>query len=202
MSGPPEAPPPPAAPSPPPLPKSSGKGPLFWILFALAGLFALCCASGLIVWFVVKSKLVEVSSASQAARDAQMTAIAETMAEDELRAANDFIAAIDEERDDDAWEMTAPAFRVLTPRDKFGELTELAASVLGRCVSKEVRTFKSRTALVGGQTTASITFAAKFEKGDGTIQVELVEVGGAWKVASWRTDSPLFLDAMKRGSGK
>ena len=201
MTGPPDAPPPPpGAPSPPPLPKA-GKGPLFWILVVLGGLFALCCAGGLVFFFAAREKFEEFAALSESERNARVSAILETASEAEVRVATEFIKAVDEERDDDAWEMTAPAFRVVTTREKFGEMTELIGEVVGRCLSKDLRNFNSKHPLGGGSTT-SLDFNAQFEKGAGTIHFDLVQIDGTWKVASWRTDSPLFLDAMKRGSGK
>jgi hypothetical protein len=35
-----------------------------------------------------------------------------------------------------------------------------------------------------------------------SIRLDLVSAGGAWKIFGWRTDSPRFVDAMKRGAGK
>lgn len=210
MTGPPDAPPPPpggdvppppGAASPPPLPKASGKGPLFWILVVLGSLLVVCCAGGLVFFFVAREKFEEFVALSPSERDARVSALLETASEAQVRAATAFIQAVDEERDDDAWEMTAPAFRVVTTREKFGELTELVGQVVGRCLSKELRNVNVKHP-IGGGSTASLDFNAKFEKGAGTIHFDLLEIDGTWKVTSWRTDSPLFLDAMKRGSGK
>lgn len=201
MSGPPDVPPPPGAASPPPVPSSSGRGPLFWILVSCGALFVLCCAGGLVVWLVVRDKFEEFANLPPEERERRMNELAASMGADELRAADEFVRAVDEERDDDAWEMTTPAFRISMPRDKFGEMTELVGNVVGRCNSKLVRTFNSRSK-IGGGSSCSLVFAAKFEKGDGTISFDLVEVNGAWKVQAWKVESPLFLDAMKRGSGK
>jgi hypothetical protein len=179
----------------------SGHGPLFWILVVLGGLFVLCCAGGLVVFFVAREKFEEFAALPESERNTRVSALLESASAEEVRAATEFTKAVDEERDDDAWEMTAPAFRVATPRDKFGELTELVGQVVGRCLEKELRNVNTKHAL-GGGATASLDFAAKFEKGDGTIHFDLAEIDGTWKVASWRVESPLFLDAMKRGSGK
>jgi hypothetical protein len=200
VTGAPDLPPPPDSP-PPPVPVQSGHGPLFWILVVLGGLFVLCCAGGLVVFFVAREKVEEFAALPESERNARVSALLESASAEEVRAASEFTKAVDEERDDDAWEMTAPAFRVATPRDKFGELTELVGQVVGRCLEKELRNVNTKHAL-GGGATASLDFAAKFEKGDGTIHFDLAEIDGTWKVASWRVDSPLFLDAMKRGSGK
>ena len=191
-------PPPPGAGGPPPIPMKSGHGPLFWILVSLGGLFVLCCAGGLIVFVVAREKFKEFAAMPE---DERKAAILEAVAGEESHAASEFIKAIDEERDEDAWAMTAPTFRVLTPRDKFAEMTELVGQVLGRCQSKHLTNANVKTQ-VGSGSTASLDYAAKFERGDGTIHLDLVKIDGTWKVASWRTDSPLFLDAMKRGSGK
>jgi hypothetical protein len=196
-----DAPPPPGAAFPPPVPVKSGHGPLFWILIAFGGLFVLCCAVGLVFFLVAREKFEEFAALPESERNARVSQLLESAAEEEVRAASEFIRAVDEERDDEAWEMTAPAFRLVMPRDKFSELTELVGQVLGRCVEKHLRTANTKN-LIGSGSTASLDFDAKFEKGDGTIHFDLVEIGGAWKVASWRTDSPLFMDAMKRGSGK
>jgi hypothetical protein len=179
----------------------SGHGPLFWILVVLGGLFVLCCAGGLVVFFVAREKVEEFAALPESERNARVSALLESASAEEVRAATEFTKAVDEERDDDAWEMTAPAFRVATPRDKFGELTELVGQVVGRCLEKELRSVNTKHAL-GGGATASLEFAAKFEKGNGTIHFDLAEIDGTWKIASWHVESPLFLDAMKRGSGK
>jgi uncharacterized protein DUF4019 len=195
------APPPPGADGPPPVPAKSGRGPLFWILVAAGGLFALCCAGGVVVFLVVREKAAEFAALPESERNARMSALLEAASEEELRAATEFTRAVDEERDDDAWAMTAPAFRLVTPREKFAELTDLVGQVVGRCLSKQLRNANVKHQF-GSGSTASLDFAAKFEKGDGTIHFDLAQIDGTWKVASWRVDSPLFLDAMKRGSGK
>ena len=201
MTGSSEVPPPPGADGPPPVPAKKGHGPLFWIAVVLGGLFAVCCAGGLVVFFVARKSFNEFAALPESERNARMSALLESGSEEQVRAATEFIQAVDEERDDDAWEMTTPAFRVSTPREKFGEMTELVGRVLGKCLSKELRNVNVKHAF-GGSSTASLVFAATFEKGEGTIHFDLAETGGTWKVASWRTESPLLLDAMKRGSGK
>jgi hypothetical protein len=200
VTGAPDLPPPPASP-PPPVPGKPGHGPLFWILVALGGLFVTCCAGGLVVFFVAREKVQEFAALPESERNARVSTILAGAADEQVRAATEFIKAVDEERDDDAWEMTAPAFRVATPRDKFGELTELVSQVVGRCLEKELRNVNTKVPLSGGSST-SLVFGAKFEKGNGTILFDLAEIDGKWKVASWRVESPLFLDAVKRGSGK
>jgi hypothetical protein len=89
----------------------------------------------------------------------------------------------------------------VTQRAKFDELTALVRTVVGRCKSKQLRSVNERVAL-GGSSTSNLVFAATFEKGEGTITMDVVSEAGSWKILSWRTNSPLFDEAMKHGAGK
>ena len=160
----------------------------------------LCGAGALLIADAAK-EWIDIARAPESERAALLSKKLGEMAADQMAATDRYLAAIDEERDDDAWEMASAAFHGSTTREKFGETAAIVRSVVGRCRSHELRSFNSNVAL-GGATTCMLQFAARFEKGDGTITMELESAGGAWKVRTWRTNSPLFDEAMKRGAGK
>jgi Protein of unknown function (DUF4019) len=189
-------------PEPPPVPSAPAKrrGLRFWLLIGVGALLAVCIGGAILVRDQVR-EWAAIANAPEAERGALLSKKLEGLTADRLPVINGFLAAVDEGRDDDAWAMVTDSFRATTTREEFGELTALVRSVVGRCTSKELRTFNTRN-VVGSSTVTTLVFAAKFEKGDGTISMDVESSGGEWKVRGWNTNSPLFTEAMKRGAAK
>lgn len=189
-------------PEPPPVPSvPPRRGRLrFWLLLGAGALLAVCIGGAILVRDQVR-EWAEIANAPEAERGALLSKKLEELTADRMPAVNRYLAAVDESRDDDAWSMVTDGFRATTTREQFGELTALVRSVVGRCNSKELRTFNTKN-VVGSSTVTSLVFAAKFEKGEGTISIDVESSGGEWKVRGWHTNSPLFTEAMKRGAAK
>jgi hypothetical protein len=188
--------------TPPPVPPAPGRRRTwrFWLLVAGSTMVVLCGAGALLIADAAK-EWIDIARAPESERAALLSKKLGEMAADQMAAADRYLEAIDEERDDDAWTMTSDAFQRAGTRENFGETAALVRSVVGRCKSRELRSFNTN-AMLGGATVATLVFAAHFEKGDGTITMELETSGGGWTVRTWRTNSPLFDEAMKRGAGK
>jgi len=178
--------------------KKRGVG--FWLLIAGGALLLLCGGGVLLLWHFGRD-WIDIAQALEGERQELLSKKLGAIAGGQVPAVDAFVAAVDEKRDDDAWAMTAARFREATQREKFDGLTSLVRTVMGRCTSKKLRNLNTRQAL-GGGTTSNLVFAATFEKGDGTITVDLEQEAGVWKVLGWRTNSPLFDEAMKRGAAK
>jgi len=187
---------------PPPVPAPPRKRRTwrFWLIVAGSTMVVLCGAGALLIANAAK-EWIDIARAPESERAALVSKTLGEMAKGQVEASDRYLAAIDDERDDDAWAMGSAAFQGSTTREKFGETAALVRSVVGRCRSHEMRSFNTNVAL-GGATSCTLQFAAHFDKGDGTITMELESVGGDWKVRTWRTNSPLFDEAMKRGAGK
>jgi len=188
---------PPPLDAPPPAPARRKSRLRFWLLLGGGVLLAVCGGGALIVWRFVRN----LEEATPEERQAIVARTLQSMAGPQTEAADAFIAAVDEKRDDDAWAATAPAFRGTTTREKFGDFAQLVRDVVGRLKSKTLVGFNTRTVL-GGDAVAALSWSAKFEKGDGTIQIDVVSLDGAWKIQKWNVNSPLFVEAMKKGAGK
>jgi hypothetical protein len=190
-----------AEPPPPPPPSRRRRGPLFWL--AAVGVPLLLCCGGLGVAALVGAKdWIAIAFAPPGERKALVSRQLEGMAPAEIAAARDFFAAIDEERDDAAWEMTSAAMRAATPRPQFDQLVSLVRRVMGRLQSTAVVNVHRTTGFGAMPSLARLTLEGTFENGAATINVEVEDVGGTLEIRTWRVDSPLFLDAMERGSGK
>jgi hypothetical protein len=166
----------------------------FW--FAVVGgiLLLVCgCGGGLVYWLA--GDWIRIGMLPPAEQAKAMDAKLRQFAAGDVAAAEAFLDALDADQVDQAWGMTAPAFRSVTTREEFGKLAATVRSVVGKSKERLLRNVNTRS-MVGGSSTTSLVFAATFEKGAGTVSIDLV--GGA--VQSWKTDSPLCLDAMKRGA--
>jgi hypothetical protein len=188
------------APSPPPVPKKPASR-LRFVLLVLGGVLVAVCGGGAFYAWKFVHEIADIAAAPPGEREALLSKKLESMAADQTSAVDAFLAAVDEGRDDDAWAMASSRLRTITPRDKFGDTMTLIRSVVGRCKSKQLRNLDSRSNL-DGTSTSSMLYAATFEKGDGTIKADLVTEDGNWKVFGWNVNSPLFMDAMKKGAGK
>jgi hypothetical protein len=196
-----DAPPPPSQATGPPPAAPRGSGVLKWVLIA-AGALLLACGCGTMLVLRFARDWFEVALAPPGEREARLSRKLESIVGDQVACADRFVAAVDAGRDDDAWAMTTDGFRTATSREKFGELTATVRSVLGRCTARQVQNVQTRSSLGAGPSTTSLVFAATFEKGAGTIKFDLVSGDGGWSVSGWRTESPLFLDAIGKGAGK
>lgn len=189
-------------PEPPPVPPAPPKSRRLrsWLLIGAGALLAVCIGGAILVRDQVR-EWAAIANAPEAERGALLSKKLEELTADRLPVVNRFLAAVDDGRDDDAWGLVTDGFRSTTTREKFGELTALVRSVVGRCTSRELRTFNTRN-VVGSSTVTTMAFAAKFEKGEGTISIDVESSGADWKVRGWNTNSPLFTEAMKRGAAK
>lgn len=186
---------------PPPTPAARRRRSLrFWAVVGAGALVAVCIGGAALLRDQVRD-WAAIANAPEAERGALLSKKLEELTADRLPVVDRFLAAVDEGRDDDAWSMVSDGFRATTTREKFGELAALVRSVVGRCASKELRTFNTRN-VVGGPTVTTLVFAAKFEKGEGTISMDVESSGAGWKVRGWNTNSPLFTEAMQRGAAK
>lgn len=186
--------------APPDVPAKRKRGVGFWLLVAGGALLVVCGGGALLAWHF-SADWIAIARAPEGEREALLSKKLGEMAGDQTAAVDSFVAAVDESRDDDAWAATSERFRATTSREKFGELTSLVRTVVGRCKSKRLRSLNAKQNL-GGSTVSSLAYGATFEKGDGGIAIDLESVDGVWKVLTWRTNSPLFEQAMKRGAGK
>ena len=176
------------------------RGVLFWLL-VVGGVMVAVCAGGVLLVFEKGKDWIAIAQAPEGERSGLLSKKLEEVAGDRMLVIDRYLAAVDEARDDDAWALTTDSFKATTTRDEFTELTTLVRSVTGRVTSRELRNYQSKS-MLGGAEGSTLTFAAKFEKGDGSIVMDVEAAGGEWMVRGWRVNSPLFVEAMKRGGGK
>ena len=101
--------------------------------------------------------------------------------------------AIDEGAFEETYDtLASPQMRGVTSREDYGKLGLVISRTLGRLRSKSLRSFEVRQ--LNTDSFVSATYNARFEKGAGTIFVEIVGVGDGWKVSTFRVESPVFLD--------
>lgn len=186
-------------PEPPPLQRRK-RGLGFWLLVSGGALAAVC--GGLIVslWDHVE-RIYGIATAPPEERQALFSQQLEAMAGTCPVAVDRFLAAVDRGDDDLAYDLVSAGFRQSATRERFGELADTVRAVMGPLKTKSLVNFHSKQVL-GGSSLTTLVYAGKFEKGDGAITLHLEASGDSWRVHFWRTDSPLFEAAMRKGAGK
>jgi len=82
-------------------------------------------------------------------------------------------------------------FRDATSREQYADLGKSIGTRLGRLKTKSLQGFKVRQ--FNAASFVDVSYAATFEKGNGTITATLKKQGGKWKFAGFRVESPVFL---------
>jgi hypothetical protein len=175
------------------------RGPLFWVLLIGGILLVLCGGIAALLWSAV-GDFVRIAQLPPAERQKAMSDKLRSMAPAETAAADSFLDDVEAGRLDAAWNATSPGFQASTTRKEFDELVETVRAVMGRSLSRDLVNMNARMVPGPGGTGYALTYAAKFEKGDGTVRVDLTGAAPAWTVQTWRTESPLFLEAAKKGA--
>ena len=85
---------------------------------------------------------------------------------------------------------TTPELKKVVTEEQFVELGKAINLRLGKLETKTRRGFKTRYQI--GESYADVTYAAVFEKGEGTITATLKKHNGDWKFAGFRVNSPVF----------
>lgn len=196
MSG---ADPPPPLPHPPsPVAPPRRRGPLFWI--AVIGVpLLLCCGGVVVAALVAGADWIRIAAAPPAERQRLLSEKLASSAPGQVAAAETFLDDVEAGRLDEAWDGTAATFRGAMARKQFDDMADLVRRVMGPLRSRTLANVHVRS-VAGGPSTTSLTLLGAFERGAGTISLEMEDEGGAWKVRAWRVDSPLFLEAMSRGA--
>lgn len=174
------------------------RGTLFWLaIVGAAGL--LCCGGiGAAVWFGGQD-WIKIVTAPESERLDLLSKKLEALAGDRLRVADDFLAAVDAGRIDDAWNLTSASFRSATQREQFDQLARSIPAVMGPLQSRRLINLNSRN-VVGSAGATTLILQGTFEKGAGTITLEIDDSAAPFTVQRWHTASPLFLEAMNRGA--
>lgn len=171
-----------------------------WFWFAVVGGLGLLCCGGIgaAVWSGAR-EWIDIAAAPESERADLLSKKLEQFAGDRVRVADEFLAAVDADRGDDAWAMTSQTFQSAVVREKFDELRHSVTTVMGPLVSRRVTNVNTRKTIGSGDST-TLVLQGTFEKGQGTITLELEGSEPDWKIRSWNTQSPLFLQAIERGA--
>jgi hypothetical protein len=172
----------------------------FWIAMIAGALGVLCCGGGLLVRHFARD-WIAIMTAPEKDRPSLLDRKLREFAAEQMSAADAFLAAVDAGNDDAAWDATSAVFRATTTRERFGESAQLVRDVMGPVQSKILRSIQTNKRNDEPAVT-HLAFGATFAKGEGTISLDLEYVDKKYEVRSWRTDSPLFTEAMKRGAKK
>src|SRR5687767_8808543 len=93
----------------------------FWLAIAGGVLTVVCCGGGAVVWYAGREWFA-IAAAPEGERERLFSKKLEEAAGDQMTPVDAFLAAVDEQRDEDAWNLASPSFHASTTREKFGEL--------------------------------------------------------------------------------
>ena len=100
-------------------------------------------------------------------------------------------AAIEDDTFAETYETdTTPEFQATTSKEQYSDIGKSVATRLGRLHRKSLESFSMHE--YNAEATVDVTYTARFEKGKGEIDVKLKKQDGAWKLAAFRVNSPLF----------
>lgn len=88
---------------------------------------------------------------------------------------------------------TTPEFQSVTNREQWNQIGAVVQEKLGALKNKTTTNINVRS--MNGVTTAVVLYSAQFEKGAGTIEMNLRKDAGQWKILGLHVNSPLLASA-------